>query len=296
MKKKPPENIKNKKHWIKLGFKLFELFILKENSSDLVKLSYNNISKNYDKTWTNHMQKFSKDMIDHLDIPKNGDCLDLTCGTGYVTGILADCTTGEVTGVDISNDMIGVAKKKYGKKCNFICSDIHKYLKEQPSNSVDVVTCAWGLGYLKPYNTLKEISRILKPKGKVAIIDNSLFTVFEVVLSGLLTVAEYPDSIKHIMNVRWLLTKGALTRRMSICNLKIIQSWKGSKTYYAEDGKDAINRLIETGTAAGYDLCFNKKYHDIIKDRFGKNFRERFGEEKGIPITHRYIAAIAKRP
>ena len=239
------------------------------------------------------MQIFSKEMIDRLEMPKKGKALDLTCGTGYVTGLLATRMTGDIIGVDISQGMINVAEEKYSEKCSFICSDILKYLQGEPSNSADIVTCAWGLGYLQPYKIIKEISRILKPGGRVAIIDNSLFTVFEVVISGLFTVADFPEAIKHIMNVRWLLTKGALTRRLRFCNLQIIDSWKGSKTYYAKDGNDAIKRLIATGTAAGYDLCFDKRYHKNISERFGKIFSEIYGEKKGIPITHRYIAAIA---
>jgi ubiquinone/menaquinone biosynthesis C-methylase UbiE len=286
---------KYQKHWIKFGLKVFKIFTHRENSSDIIKLSYNKISDNYDETWTNHMQIFSKEMIDRLSIPKRGNGLDLACGTGYVAGLIADRMNGDITGIDISSGMIEVAKQKYKDRCNFICCDLLEYLKEQPSKSLDIVTCAWSLGYLQPSKTIKEISRVLKPKGKLAIIDNSLFTVYEVVVSGMLTIAEFPEALNHIINVRWLPTIGSLKRKIRFYGLKVIESWKGCKTYYAKNGNDLIKRLIETGTAAGYDFCFENKFHKLIKKRFVEIFQEKYGEEKGLPITHRYIAAIAEK-
>jgi len=286
----------NRKYWLKVIGKMVWLYLTESKTKDdLIKKSYDEISNGYDEVWTNHIQVFSKEMINRLSIPKKGVGLDLTCGTGYVTGLLEERMSGNITGVDISPKMIKVAKQKYGDKCNFICSDLLEFLYKQSSKSVDVVTCAWGLGYLQPLKIIKEISRILKPKGQVAIIDNSLFTVYEVIRSGILTVAEFPAAIAHIMNVRWLPTKGSLTRRMKFCGLHVTDSWKGSKTYYAKDGNDAIRRLIDTGTAAGYQFCFDKSYHPIIKQRFAEIFQEQYGEEKGLPITHRYIAAIAMK-
>ena len=97
------------------------------------------------------------------------------------------------------------------------------------------------------------------------------------------------------MNIRWLPFVGSLTRRMRICGLKVISSWKGEKTYFAKNGNDAVNRLIKTGAAAGYEYCFSKQYSQIIKHRFEEIFEKLYGCEKGIPITHRYIAAISKK-
>lgn len=287
----------HRKHWIKLGVQICKLYLNKKNNqSDLTNLSYNKVSSTYDHTWTNHMQVFSKDMLDRLSVPIDGTGLDLACGTGYITGLMAEKINGDVTGVDISKGMLKVANQKFGIRCKFVCSDVLEYLNKQPSESVDVVTCAWGLGYTKPLKMIKEISRILKPHGQVGIIDNCLFTIFEVVKSGIYTVAEYPSAITHVMNVRWLPTTGSLTRRMRINGLKVLSSWKGEKTYYAKNGNDAVNRLIKTASASGYEFCFENRYHQVIKHRFADIFENRYGSDKGVPIIHRYIAAIATKP
>jgi len=285
-----------RKQWLKLASQICKLYLKKEiKQTDLTNLSYDKISSFYDIAWTDHMQVFSREMINRLPLPINGSGLDLTCGTGYVAGLIAEKINGEVTGVDISKGMLKIANKNYGHRCKFVCSDVMEYLYKQPSENVDVVTWAWGIGYTKPLKMIKEIFRILKPNGYVGIIDNSLFTIYEVVISGISTVAEYPSAIIGVMNVRWLPTVGSLTRRMRICGLKVLSSWKGEKTYYAKNRNDAIRRLIKTGAAAGYEYCFDKQYSEEIKHRFAEIFEKLYGSKKGIPITHRYIAAIAKK-
>jgi ubiquinone/menaquinone biosynthesis C-methylase UbiE len=286
----------NHKHWIRLGLQIYQLYLQKKNNQrDLTTQSYDKISSGYDEYWSDHMNKFSMEMISRIKFPKSGKAIDLTCGTGYVTHLITEHFTGEVVGVDISNEMLKVAKKKYGDKCQFVCREVLDFLKDQPSESVDIVTCAWGLGFLKPYTVIREISRVLKPDGQLAIIDNSLFTFYEVVISGFSTIAEYPTSVINIMNVRWLPTKGSLIRRMKWSGLQIVSSWRGEKTYYAKNEKKAIEFLLCTGSAAGYQFCIDKQYSEIIKQRFSKIFKKSYGTENGLPIIHRFIAAIAKK-
>jgi ubiquinone/menaquinone biosynthesis C-methylase UbiE len=286
----------NHKQWIKLGFQICKLYVQKKNNqTNLTTLSYNKISSIYDTKWI-ELENCSIEMINRIKFPDGGKAIDLTCGTGYVTHLINERFNGEVVGVDISDEMLNIAKEKYGDKCHFVCRDVLDFLEDQPSESVDIVTCAWGLGFLKPFQVIKEISRILKPGGQLAIIDNSLFTVYEVVISGFSTVAEHPASVINVMNVRWLPTKGSLLRRMKLSGLRIVSSWSGKKTYYAKDEKDAIDFLLETGTAAGYQFCFDQQHTKIIKQRFGEIFKKSYMTKEGLPITHRFIAVIAEKP
>jgi ubiquinone/menaquinone biosynthesis C-methylase UbiE len=45
--------------------------------------------------------------VGHLS---NEDVLDLACGTGFYTRVMRSMTTGKVYGIDISEDMINLAK------------------------------------------------------------------------------------------------------------------------------------------------------------------------------------------
>lgn len=284
------------RHWLKLGIHILKLSLKQtEPTSNLIEKSYDEIANSYDEIWTDHMQHLSEEMLSRLSPPKEADALDLACGTGFVTSKIAELTSGNTTGVDVSNGMLEVARRNHGKHCKFVQSDVMKYLSGCPPKSFDVVTCAWGLGYSSPFRIIKEISRILRPGGRVGIIDNSLFTVYEVIQSALFTVAENPLALRHVLKVRFLPTKGTLKRRMWFCGLHVVDSWKGSKTYYASDGKSAIKRLLNTGTAAGYEFFIHEQYRKEIAMRFAEIFEEHFGEENGVPIIHRYIAAIAEK-
>ncbi|MCK5031847.1 MAG: hypothetical protein KAR64_10305, partial [Thermoplasmatales archaeon] len=61
MNSKIKEKKLHRKHWIKLGIQISKLYLNKKNNqTDLTNLSYNKISSDYDQTWTDHMQVFSK--------------------------------------------------------------------------------------------------------------------------------------------------------------------------------------------------------------------------------------------
>ena len=285
-----------KKHWIRLGFRVINLYLTqKEKTSEFVKIGYNNAAIDYDEAWTNHMRDFTDDMISRLNVSKTFTCLDLFCGTGYVTGKLSELTDGKIIGVDSSPGMLKIARKKYGDRGKFIESDVLEFLKKQPSNSYDIITCAWAICYSKPNKVIKEISRVLKPSRYVAIIDNKLSSVWELFIAILYTVAENPEMIRHVMKINLLANKKSLTFRMRLNGLKVTDSWDGEKTYYASSGRDVIDRFLSTGVFAGGKYFIYEEYHSQFLKRFKKIVEEQYMQKDGIPIIHRYIAAIGKK-
>jgi len=108
--------------------------------------------------------------------------LDMCCGTGDMAFALA--RTGQVktiTACDISLPMLDCAKCKYKKNQNrgqlpvsvpinwLHCPAQNTGL---PDASFDLITCAFGLRNISDIDgTLKEIHRLLKPGGKVCILE-----------------------------------------------------------------------------------------------------------------------------
>ena len=126
-------NNKKTKHFLKLGIRLFNLYFNQvDQTKELVKTDYDEISNYYDTHWTKHMHEISEEMIYTLKPQNKSKSLDLTCGTGFVTAKIFDLTNGDVTGVDISEGMITKAKENYKEKCKFIQSNAIDYLKKQP--------------------------------------------------------------------------------------------------------------------------------------------------------------------
>lgn len=287
---------KARKHYLKMAVRVAYLFFInKADCYSLVNKSYDRISTGYDQTWTNHMRDLTTSLIDRLDPQPGQSSIDLTCGTGYASGLLADKTGQTVTGVDASEGMLGQARENYGDTCQFIQADIVKYLKSLPSKSTDIITCCWGLGYSRPFTVLRQIKRVLKPGGKVAIIDNSLFSLKEIMYCSFLSFAEKPDKLKNLMRFKFLPGPWLLRSMFSVLGMKTLYSAKGSKSYTAPSGKEAIEKLKATGAAAGFEYACEVQDQEEIFDRFAEILEQKYLTQEGIKVTHRYLAGIAQK-
>ena len=98
-------------------------------------------------------------------LPEKGRVLDLACGTGEISIRLAEKGC-EVTGIDLSEDMLSCAQqKKTGKPILFLQQDMRK-LSGFEEQFDAVVICCDSLNYLKTKNdvlsTFKSVFQVLK--------------------------------------------------------------------------------------------------------------------------------------
>jgi len=94
--------------------------------------------------------------------------LDLACGEGYNTRILAK-KGAIVVGVDFSARLIELARQKETKErlgITYHISDAAD-MKDLPSNNFDLVVCFMALHDIEDYkNALSEVARVLKEDGR----------------------------------------------------------------------------------------------------------------------------------
>lgn len=116
-------------------------------------------------------RKFDLRFADHLarydlakPLCKDKVVLDIACGTGYGTSILAQVAQ-TIDGVDIDKDAIELAKKSYVKSnLTYTVGDGTTIPFED--NMFDVVISFETIEHIVEYhNFLKEIKRVLKPGG-----------------------------------------------------------------------------------------------------------------------------------
>ena len=106
-------------------------------------------------------------------VPKGGAVLEIATGPGYFCIELARLGNFEITGLDISNDLIAIARTnaaQAGVKVDFRQGNASSL--QFPDQSFDFIFCSWAIkNFMAPQKVLDEMYRVLKPGGKALIID-----------------------------------------------------------------------------------------------------------------------------
>ncbi len=129
------------------------------------------LSINIDKRWRRLVSERLKDVLEN----KNALVLDVACGTGDLSLELQKSSKAKIFGTDFCRPMLEIASDKNGKNNLSI-----PYLEADGMNlsfsdaSFDAVTIAFGLRNFSNWqNGLIEFHRILKPNGKLVILEFS---------------------------------------------------------------------------------------------------------------------------
>lgn len=161
--------------------------------------------------------------------------VDLACGTGGITNILAS-RGYQTTGVDLSGDMLSIARekaRKSGLRIPYICQDITGLELHRP---VDAMVCMCdGFNYILDGRDLKKalqrIYRYLNPGGILIFDISSHYKLSAVV--GNHTMADPDEDISMIwlnqfdeetqileMNLTFFVKEGSLYRRVEETQLQ----------------------------------------------------------------------------
>ncbi len=125
--------------------------------------------------------RWRKDTMKRMDVQKGAKALDVCCGTADWTIALAEEVgkDGEVIGLDFSKNMlkIGEEKVKEYKQIQLIHGNAMEL--PFPDNTFDYVTIGFGLRNVPDYlQVLKEMTRVVRPGGKVVCLETSQPTLF----------------------------------------------------------------------------------------------------------------------
>ncbi len=111
-------------------------------------------------------------VLDYVRARPGMRVLDLCCGPGTLTIPLARDLNGvgEVIGVDLAEGMLEIARKAAGGRSlpvRFLHMDVEQL--QFPAANFDAAACGHGLHFLPNLGrSLREIRRVLKPKGRLA--------------------------------------------------------------------------------------------------------------------------------
>jgi len=146
-----------------------------------VKQMFNHIAPTYD--FLNHFlsvgidKKWRKKTISLLIPFQPKLILDIATGTGDLSLEALSLNPEHITGIDISENMLQIAQQKITtknlqQKITLLIADSEKI--PFPSSSFDSIICSFGIRNFKNLETgIKEMHRVLKEKGVVAILEFS---------------------------------------------------------------------------------------------------------------------------
>ena len=137
-----------------------------------IRTGYKIWSKTYDTDWNPLIKLEERSLLNSIGNIRNKTVLDAGCGTGRV--VLKILKKGaKVYGIDISNEMLEIAKRKttkYKDKREFKLASVYDI--PYGKNEFDLVVCNLVTSHLKNLNkALSEMARVLKPRGFLIISD-----------------------------------------------------------------------------------------------------------------------------
>lgn len=145
-------------------------------NKDKVRDLFDSISKRYD--MTNSIISLGLETIWRRQFLKkinssDKNILDICCGTGTSTyQIWSKNRDAVVSGIDFSEEMIGVAKNKYGKIPNLIFYSSDASDLDLAENTYDCITIVFGIrNILERGKVLRGLHRFLKDSGKMIILE-----------------------------------------------------------------------------------------------------------------------------
>lgn len=120
------------------------------------------------------LHRIKTKIMPNIRIKKGERVLDIGCGTGILLPFIRKKAgvNSKVTALDYSKKMLKKAEEKYGEKYNYVCANATRLPFKR--NSYDTVICFNVFPHFpKKYKVLSEISRTLKPKGRLYIVHGS---------------------------------------------------------------------------------------------------------------------------
>jgi SAM-dependent methyltransferase len=126
-------------------------------------------AERYERWVDTFMTPMAEALIDIAGVAPGQDVLDVACGTGFVTRLVAQRVGAEhVTGVDVNPGMLAVARRSCPEGITFTQAPADHL--PFPDNSFDVLLCQQAAQFFPDrVAALAEFGRVLRPGGTMAV-------------------------------------------------------------------------------------------------------------------------------
>jgi len=269
---------------------------------------YDRVSDKYDEFFLTkvYVPKIKKQIfesfIDDLNIKEGENVLDLACGTGLFTYEIAKRIgeSGKILGIDISEKMLDIAREKLRKlqlnNIEFLCGDMLESLYKIKSSTYNIVTCEWGICYSKPNKVLKEASRILKPGGRVGIIDTRADAFKELMKIFIEVAEEHSYALNKYINLHLLRNTTHLENIFKKAGLSLVKCWDGERRITFKGGNEMFDWMSDSGVTIGFTDIFREDKRELVVNCLKEAINSYFNPKNETVLSHTFIVGIAEKP
>jgi ubiquinone/menaquinone biosynthesis C-methylase UbiE len=277
-------------------FLMVNRFFSRDRDMLIYRNDFDNCAQSYDIAVTRRLLgKFTENVLKELDLKPGMRCVDLGCGTGHGTEIMDRLVRpqGSVIGYDISECMLGIARKKLGHDsvAKFIKKDMLDALRDHQSDSIDLITSFWALGYSKPESVLKEINRVLVKGGYAALLVNIQTSLYELQKLVLKILIRHPFILKYIPPINFPPNHKEFRRMVKHSGLKIDSLSENSCMQSFDTGASIVSWMKTAGPCAGFRGALREDRQEYVFNKI----QEAVDRDGGINLTFRFIRFIGKK-
>ena len=253
-----------------------------------LKTTFDKVSRLYELVRVGYPEKLVDDIIKFSQLPKGSKLLDIGCGSGKATILLAE-RDFEITGIDIGKNLIGIAKLKSKKLKNikFILGSFEN--TEFPNNYFDIIISAQAWHWIDPSQGYRKIHRLLKHGGSLA-----FFWYFP--LSGESHVLKKLGEVFDKYNPHR--RKTGYTSRLIPFSIEVREKLISSGLFknvnrrvYYKQGIVTAKRFIEIALTYGWIQSLQKEKRERLINELSEILRG----QKPFSMPYKYILLQAKK-
>ena len=145
------------------------------------------IAKIYDKILFNRIKNYRiKKTLEFANVKKNSKIFDIGCGTGSLLYSLSKDNSLELNGIDLSKEMIKIARKKLKNKALLKIGNIENLSKNYRNDYFDYIFIEDAFHHLPNQDKLVvKIKNLLNKNGKLVICDLSFGKIGNIIFHKL---------------------------------------------------------------------------------------------------------------
>ncbi|QIB43466.1 class I SAM-dependent methyltransferase [Streptomyces aureoverticillatus] len=267
---------------------------------------YDAASSDYDTFFSPVMGGHSTAALDEVPIAPGDSVVELACGTGHLTAEIIRRLDGRgvVRAVDKSPGMLDVAKRKVhaltagtpGVGVELSVGDMDSFIRGLPDRSADLVVVGWAICYTKPPKLLAEIVRVLRPGGRVMVIETRA-DAHQALTEGLEKVfADDPSLLTSLIRVALPKNAATVARWFGKAGLTVTGQRDGAQVIPAHTPAAVLEWVQRSGAAAGFKTAVDNEREQLVLDRVEAGLAELLEKKGALEIQHTFVVVTGAKP